>query len=163
MSDLAELEARIRAALERIDAGLDRQGGRGPQDAADLDLLRADLAAEQTRRAEAEAALAEVRAQVETSGLTSLAQGDPDRLLRQVDALSLDNQRLRNSVASLREEVRRLTEALAEGVTDAHLINHALVTELEALRAARASETTEMAEILAELDRIVTEGELAHA
>ena len=86
------------------------------------------------------------------------------RLTRQLDEQSLDNQRLRSSLAQLREELRRLREAVEGGIADAPLLNRALQAELESLRAARASETTEMAEILTQLGVIVeAEEALAHA
>jgi chromosome segregation ATPase len=161
MTELAEVEQRVRAALGRIDAGIDRLpiGGPSAQQTEQIAHLQALLDAERQARAEAEAQLADLHEAVEAA---AVEQGDA-RLLRQIDAQGLDNQRLRASVAALREEVRRLSEALAEGLGDASLINHALVAELESLRAQRASETTEMTDILSELDRIVTEGETAHA
>ena len=154
MSDLAEMERRLRAALERIGAGIDQLADQPPvaappPGAADeIARLQEMLAAERQARAEAEAEREALR-------LPPEGGAEVERLMRQVDAQSLDNQRLRASVASLREEVRRLSETMAQGVEDAALINHAMQAELEALRAQRASETTEMADILAELDRIV--------
>lgn len=161
MSDLAQVEHRIRAALERIDAGIDRLpiGGPSAAQVEEIAHLQAALDAERKARIEAETQLADFHEALETA---TAERGD-DRLLRQIDAQSLDNQRLRASVAALREEVRRLSEALAEGLPDPALINHALAAEVESLRAQRASETTEMADILTELDRIVTAEERAHA
>ncbi|MCW1917651.1 hypothetical protein NX862_02695 [Rhodobacter sp. KR11] len=161
MSDLAAVEHRIREALARVDAGIDRLPIGGPSAAQtdEIAKLRLLLDAERAARAEAEGQLADFHEAVEAAS----AEKDDDRLLRQIDAQSLDNQRLRASVASLREELRRLTEALAEGIADPDMINHAMAIELEALRAQRASETTEMADILLELDRIVTAEEPAHA
>lgn len=170
MSDLAELETRIREALDRIGAGIDRLAEPpmpvpDPSSAQEIADLQALLAEERAARTEAEARLAELESALETAAEAPPPEVQPgdDRLLRQIDAQSLDNQRLRASVAALREEVRRLTEALAEGLADPALINHALAAEVEALRAQRASETTEITDILIELDRIVTEGEAAHA
>lgn len=165
MSDLAQVEQRIRAALGRIDAGIDRLpiGGPSAAQVEEIAHLQALLDAERKARAEAEAQLADFHEAVETANAERAEASGDERLLRQIDAQSLDNQRLRASVAALREEVRRLSEALTEGLTDPALISHALVAELESLRAQRASETTEMADILSELDRIVTAEEQAHA
>jgi chromosome segregation ATPase len=152
MSDLAELEQRIRAALERIDAGIERLPPPAPVgQAEEIARLEALLEVERVARAEAEASV------------EALGEDDPelDRLRRQVEALGTDNQRLRATVASLREELRRMAE---EAPVDGAGINPALMAELEALRAERASETLEMADILAELNRIVgAQEESAHA
>ena len=161
MSDLAALEHRIREALARVDAGIELLpiGGPSAAQTAEIAELRAALEAERAARAEAEGQLADFHEAVEAVA----AENDHDRLLRQIDAQALDNQRLRASVAALREELRRMSEALTEGLADPELVNHAMAVELEALRAQRASETTEMADILFELDRIVTAEEGANA
>ncbi|NBZ87822.1 hypothetical protein [Stagnihabitans tardus] len=165
MSDWSQVEQRIRAALGRIDAGIDRLpiGGPSAAQVEEIAHLQALLDAERKARTEAEAQLADFHEAVETANAERAEASGDERLLRQIDAQSLDNQRLRASVAALREEVRRLSEALAEGTPDPALINHAMAAELESLRAQRASETTEMADILSELDRIVTAEEAAHA
>lgn len=161
MSDLAALEHRIREALARVDAGIELLpiGGPSAAQTAEIAELRAALEAERAARAEAEGQLADFHEAVEAAA----AENDHDRLLRQIDAQALDNQRLRASVAALREELRRMGEAMTEGLADPELVNHAMLVELEALRAQRASETTEMADILFELDRIVTAEEGANA
>ncbi len=78
-------------------------------------------------------------------------------LTRQLDVQGLDLQRLRKTTVQLRESLRTLREAEAAGVSDPHMINKAMLAELEALRAQRASETAEMDEILAELLPLVQE------
>jgi predicted nucleic acid-binding Zn-ribbon protein len=89
---------------------------------------------------------------------------DVATLTRQLDAQGLDVQRLSGTVAQLREELRRLREAAEQGMADPQLINRAMLAELEALRATRAAETTEMAGILAALTPILeTEEARAHA
>lgn len=167
MSDVASLEQRIREALGRIDAGIERVASVGApalDDAlAEIAELRAALATErETLASEREARIA-LEAAFEALQSPAPVESPDAQLLRQIDAQSLDNQRLRASVSALREEVRRLSDALAEGLADPALVNHALAAELEALRVQRASETVEMADILAELDRIVTAEERAHA
>ena len=163
MAELAELEQRLAEALARIGAGVERLTA--PSDAPsaaqaeEIAHLYAALDAERAARVAADEALNDL--QSPTSG------ADPaelDRLTRQLDAQSLDNQRLRSSVAQLREELRRLREAAETGATDAALVNRALQAELEALRAVRASEITEMADILATLGPLVEAEEArAHA
>lgn len=165
MAEIAELEHRISAALARISAGVDRLGkaedAPSAAQAEEIARLQALLDVERAARAEADAALAERRSTEETD---VSVRAEVARLTRQLDEQSLDNQRLRSSLAQLREELRRLREAVESGVADAPLLNRALQAELESLRAARASETTEMAEILTQLG-VIVEGEeaLAHA
>ena len=165
MAEIAELEHRISAALARISAGVDRLGkaedAPSAAQAEEIARLQALLDVERAARAEADAALAEQRS-TEDSDVS--VRAEVARLTRQLDEQSLDNQRLRSSLAQLREELRRLREAVESGVADAPLLNRALQAELESLRAARASETTEMAEILTQLG-VIVEGEeaLAHA
>jgi chromosome segregation ATPase len=163
MAELVELEHRLAAALARIGAGVERLGT--PSDAPSaaqaeaIAHLEAALDAERTARVAADEALNEL--QSPGPGLAA----DPaelDRLTRQLDAQGLDNQRLRSSVAQLREELRRLREAAERGTPDAALVNRALQAELEALRAVRASEITEMADILAALGPLVDAEEARH-
>ncbi|MBI1172040.1 hypothetical protein GC209_11620 [bacterium] len=158
MVEIAELEQRITAALARISAGVGRLGaaagaGHDTPSAAQADQiahLQAELDRERALRVAADAALNDLRSPV---GDESAAE--VERLTRQLDAQGLDNQRLRSAVAQLREELRRLREAVQTGGPDGPLVNRAMQAELEALRAVRASETTEMAEILAALGLIV--------
>lgn len=157
MAELAELEQRITEALARISDGVDRLRMPGATPSADqasqIAHLQAALDAERTERAAAITAPQE-----------NPLQDEVDRLARQVDAQGLDNQRLRSSLAQLREELRRLREGAEPGLSDAALVNRALQAELESLRAARASEATEIAGILAALVPLIeTEEVLAHA
>lgn len=158
MVEIAELEQRITAALARISAGVERLTSASdiPNEtpsASQADIivhLQAELDRERALRVAADSALNEMRS---PSGSESLAE--VDRLIRQLDAQGLDNQRLRSSVAQLREELRRLREAVEDSLADAPLVNRALQAELDSMRAVRASETTEMSEILAALGLIV--------
>ncbi len=144
MAELAELEHRIIAALARINAGLDKWPGPGPSDKANpVDPSQVGLDAGRSAPA------------AEGQASPNPLQVEVDRLTRQLDAQGLDTQRLRSSVAQLREEVRRLREAAESGLADAALINRAMQAELDALRAARASETTEIGEILAALAPLI--------
>ena len=153
MADLAELEQRIAAALARISAGVDRLRSEIDADGApmlqgELARLQTELDTERTARAAADTVLSDMQ-------MSGSHTAEVDRLTRALDAQGLDNQRLRSSIAQLREELRRMVGALEDGNTDAPLINRALQAELESLRAVRASETTEMADILAALTPII--------
>lgn len=162
MADLAELEQRIAAALARISAGVDKLGAAAAADtdapsaaqAEQIAHLQAALDAERAARAAADAALDDLQSPGPAAA-DAVAAAEIGRLTRQLDAQGLDNQRLRSSVAQLREELRRLRDAAEQAMADAPLVNRALQAELESLRAVRASETTEMADILAVLGRVI--------
>lgn len=152
MAEIAELEQRIIAALARIGEGVDRlavapDAPSAAQSEA-ITHLQAALDAERAARAVADAALNDLQS-------PPSASAEVERLTRQLDAQGLDNQRLRSSVAQLREELRRLREAVEHDLIDAPLINRALQAELDSLRTVRAAETTEMADILSALVPLV--------
>lgn len=155
MSEIAELERRITAALERIGRGLDRGFERAtplalPSDpgepAAQIGLQ--DLIAERdAARSDAAQAWAEAdRLQAAVALLT-----------RQLDAHGLDMQRMRKTVIQLRETLRGLREAQASALADPALLNTALIAELEALRSERHADLVEMEAIIAELRPLTAE------
>lgn len=164
MSELAELERRISAALERIGQGLDRLptegvGGAAPAPAGDA----ADTIARLTEALEAEKA---ANAQL-NERLKAIKERDQQTLhgmetqveamTRQLDVQGIELQRMRKTAIALREQMRALREAALAGVADAHMINKSMLAELEALRATRATETAELDEVLAELGALITE------
>jgi DNA repair exonuclease SbcCD ATPase subunit len=146
MSEIEELERRISAAFERIREAID---GIGP--APESGGLEEALQAEK----DAHAQLAErFRALKERE--SAVAQQLQERA-RQLDAQGLELQRMRKNVIQLRETVRALREAQSEGLAEPHLLNRAMLAELETLRAARLSEIAEMDEILSELKPLLEE------
>ena len=155
MSDITELGKRITAALDRIERGL--------ADLPSADSGQNETAAELTEALETErqaaAQLAErlrltrEQAATESADLTEKLE----RLTRQLDQQGLEIQTLRKRVFRLRDAVRSLREAHAEGITDAELINRAMQAELDALSVTRQSEIFEIDEILAELRPLVLE------
>ena len=64
-------------------------------------------------------------------------------------------QRLRAVNSQLEDNNRALREACATGQVDAALINKAMLTELESMRAARAAEQAEAGAALAALQPLV--------
>jgi uncharacterized protein YhaN len=64
-------------------------------------------------------------------------------------------QRLRQVNAELRDINGQLREALTESVSEPHLVNKAMLAELEALRATRSADAAEMDAILEELTPII--------
>lgn len=169
MQNLAELEQRINVALERIGRGLDTLAGQAasapppaPEPAADpaeLIQLRAELEAERAAHAQAQDRLRAIKER--DLAQAGQSQEKVERLTRQLDVQGLELQRMRRTTVSLREQLRQLREAVAAGVTEPHLINKAMLTELEALRASRLTEMAELDEIASALDEHLTEAENA--
>ena len=175
MQNIAELERRITAALERIGAGLDRAASKPPPTpvvpttGAEA-LLRAELDEERMLTAQLKdriATLTEKAAKaaekptetkpVHVPVVQAQLEARIDKMTRQLDVQGLELQRMRKISIQLRDQLARLREAAEAGVTEPHLINKAMLTELEALRAARQGEIAEMDEILAELTPLIAE------
>ena len=64
---------------------------------------------------------------------------------------------VKRTTGQLREALRSLREAQADGMAEGHVLNRSMVVELEALRAARAAEAAEVDEILTALDPLIAE------
>lgn len=163
MDDIAELERRITSALVRIGQGLEglaRSEGdaRGApvatlaDGAAEAEIARLNEALDEEKMVTAQ--LQErIRALRDRDAADRRPlQTEVERLTRLLDSQGLEMQRLKKTVSSLREQLRLLTEAQAEGRIEPHLINKAMLTELEALRALRGAEAAELDEIIAALD-----------
>lgn len=167
MNDIAELERRITAALDRIGQGLDRlppaATGREDADAAaqthelasELARLREELDAERDANAQLTERLRAVKDR-DTQTVRDLEQRI-ETMTRQLDVQGLELQRMRKTTIQLRENLRALREARTTGQVEPYLLNKAMLTELEALRATRAAEIAEMDEILAEMAPLLRE------
>jgi len=161
MQEIAELEKRITAALERIGKGVDRlaqaprsaPSASGGADAA----LRAQLEDEKALNTQLQEKL---RAAKERESKGDL-QEKIDRLTQQLEVQGLELQRMRRTTAGLRDQLAALRAAQAEGVAEPQLINKAMAAELDALRAERLTEVAQIDEILAALDPHIAEA--AHA
>ena len=143
MSDIDELQRRITAALDRVATGLDALS------AGDAGALTQALEEEKTVNAqltERVRVLGERQAQA-LDALEKRAQAAEDRM----EQLDLGLQRLRRANTELSDACAALLDANAEGVGDAHLINKAMRSELEALRAARAAEVSQADTLMAKL------------
>lgn len=151
-ADISALETRITAAFERIGKGLDRIAP-----PADDEGQRAELAVER----EANAQLSErLRAVKERDGQARAAlEARVEDLTRQLDTQGIELHRLKKTVVQLRETLRAQADAMQEGTTEAHLINRAMLSELEALRALRQTEATEIDAILTELAPLIADAE----
>jgi hypothetical protein len=161
MQDITELEKRITTALERIGKGMDRLAAQpktampapGPVTPVSDAALRAQLEEEKSLTSQLQARL---RAAKDREAKGDL-QEKVDRLTQDLDIQGLELQRMRRVNATLREQLEALRTAAAAGIADPGLINKAMATELDALRAARLTEIAEMDEILAALEPHLTE------
>jgi len=150
MSDIEELQRRITAAMDQVAFGLDKLGAAssGPDEETlrQLEEERTANAQLQERvhslRSKSDAELATLRTKVEESA-ARMAQ------------LDIELQRVRRANAQLTDACAALRDANAEGVGEAHLINKAMLAELEGLRAARAADVAEASTILASLQPLV--------
>lgn len=146
MSNIDELQRRITTAMDRVASGLDKIGsGPAGPDPETMQALEDERTANaqlservRTLKTKSEDEIAQMRAQVE-EGEARMAQ------------LDTDLQRVRRANAQLAEACEALQNANAEGVGDPHLINKAMLAELEGLRAARAADVSETSAILAAL------------
>lgn len=156
MSDIPQLEQRITAALDRIRRGVEAasEGGaaRG-QDSDEVRDLSEKLAEEKTANAQLEerVRLLKERQDGKLAELESNVEAGRTRAAR----MDRELQRLRQVNAELRSNNARLREAVAAGVSEPHLVNKAMLAELEALRATRAADAAEMDAILDELTPII--------
>lgn len=151
MSQIDDLENRITAALERIGQGVQMLEAAPQQDNPELEELRAALDDERTANAQLEERLAMRRTREEklTTQMNTLRE----------DLAKLDGelQKLRKINEQLRENNDALRRANQEGVGEPHLINKSMLTELEALRAARSVDRAETTALVNALEPLLAE------
>ena len=146
MSDIATLESRITAALDRIRAGLDQQP-RGGGSSADLQAALTENAA---LHVQLEKLQNEKDSQLENLSERVASQRET---LRNLDA-GLQELRDANAALVAANEDLRNTAAEALGVD---LVEASIVAELRAIKAERAAEAAEIAAIFAELAPLLEE------
>ena len=152
MDDISEYERRITAALDRAAKALDKLGA---SEGGDTEALKSELEAERVANQQLEE---RVRAIKETQEQTvKRLEVQVADLGQAVVARDAEVQQLRSVNEELRASNGALREANAKGVGDADLVNSAMVTEIEGLRAARASERAEIEDILATLEPVLKE------
>ncbi|WP_425045486.1 hypothetical protein [Primorskyibacter sp. S87] len=183
-ADSAELEAEIAGLKAQLEQKAEAESAR---DAAEAEI--AELKAQLEDRSQIEAFEAEIetlkaqdqsaeveRLQSENSALNEqlAAVEDPQPLKAELEMLraervtqaevtgklDMDIQRLRQSNDQLREAITALREANEAGVGEPHLINKAMLSELDALRAVRATDAAEAAAILARLEPLLAQANL---
>jgi chromosome segregation ATPase len=149
MTEIAELEGRLTAALDRIGAGLNRVGE------AQARVHEEELATERAASAKLEERVRAIQDRQET--MVSALQDEVATLRRSLSETDADLQRLRSVNAELRSSNEALRAANAEGVGDPTLINEALQAEVEALRALEENSRGEIDRALAFLDPYIPE------
>lgn len=158
MTDISDLQARITAALDRIGGGIDTlavAGGAGAAEAGEADKLRAELEEERTANAQLEERVRAIK-EKQDSAVETLAS-EVDRLRGLLAAEEAAVSKLGHVNAELRANNLALREAIAAGVSEPHLVNKAMMAELEALRAAQMADRAELDAVLGELGPLLSE------
>jgi predicted nucleic acid-binding Zn-ribbon protein len=155
MSEIEEFQRRIAAALDRIGQGL--EGRAGGAEADEVAALRQQLEDERLASAQLEERLRKLKARQEAA--QAEADASREATAKQLAKMDTDLQALRQANRQLRDNNAALREANAQGVADPHLINKAMMAELEALRASRATDRAEAEVILSELGRVLDEAD----
>lgn len=160
MEDFAELERRFSKAFERIHSGLgvlSEKAGRQTDAAhvAQVSALRAELEAEKGASAELRDRLRGLEA--DHAGKVDALEAKLAEARGNMTALDTELQRLRQATDELLETSEALRAAQEEGITEPHLINQALLAELDALNAIRKGELVEIEAVLSELRPLAEE------
>ncbi|MGJ8605863.1 MAG: hypothetical protein ACSHXH_17230 [Marivita sp.] len=165
MTQINELQHRITAALDRVAQGVAQMQERAAQassqpapqpgiDPEEVARLNEALDEEKLANAQLEERVRKLhethRQELEAAKAAVVPAPNVD-----VAALDLEMQRLRQSNEMLRATNEEMRIALAENVGEPHLINKAMLAELESLRAARALEAAETKAILASLTPLI--------
>lgn len=157
-ADIAELQRRLREALDRIGngiEGLERARPAPAIDPADFARLEEALAAEKEANAQLEERLRAQREKLDRQDREHQTQ--IDRLKQELADAEIQAQRIRRTNSQLRQSIQSLREAAEAGVTEPHLINQSMMSELEGLRLARDGDRAEIDAILTELKPMLEE------
>ncbi len=157
MDTIDALEKRLASALDRIGKGIEDLPLAALAPVVDTARNDVQMALDEERMLTAQLnerlrAVKEKDEQAHAQSSARIAQ-----MTEQLDTQGAELKRMRNTTVQLREVLRILREASAKEVADPHLINRAMLAELEALRATRLTEVAEMDEILAELAPLIEE------
>ncbi len=158
MTEIAALQRRLRDALDSIATGVDVLQAPVPQvDAEELSRLQDALAAEQEANAQLEERLRSQREKMER--MEREQRTAIGRLKQELADGEIQTQRMRRTNTQLRQSIQSLREAAETGVVEPHLINQAMMSELEGLRVVREGDRAEMDAILGELKPLLEEGQ----
>ncbi len=165
MSQIDELHSRITRALDRISTGVEALGSAQPdagtEASADGEIaaLRGALDEERMANAQLEERVRKLHAQIEgtpdASAESVALAGQLEAQRGAMAALDGELQRLRQANEALMHSQAEMREALEAGLGEPHLINQAMLAELESLRAARGVEAAEAQALLAGLTPVL--------
>lgn len=150
MSDIEELQRRITAAMDRVAVGLD---GLRTDTGADTAELEQALEDEKTVNAQLSERIRALTHRQDADLAAAKAQADT--VTGRLTEMDTELQRLRSANNALRQSNEDLRQANEAGVGDAHLINKAMMAELEGLRATRAADVSEMNTIIDTLTPLI--------
>ncbi len=154
MDDVAELQGRITAALDRIRSGLDNLD-EASQTAEPSPELLAQLEDERLANAQLEERVRVLKNRQD--GRISDLEARVAAQKAQLVTLDGELQRLRATQAELRQLTRQLRDAAMAGVAEPELINRATMAELDAVTAQRDADAAEVDAILSELKPLLSE------
>ncbi|MEO0485081.1 MAG: hypothetical protein AAF092_04115 [Pseudomonadota bacterium] len=168
---IAGYEARLVDALARIEAGI----GRWPAPAAPApapqeqiatpapaapaeegaEQLRAELEEERVANAQLQQRVKRIRRKQEQTVQT--LEEKMESLQAELANSERQVAKLRRSGEDMRAALKDLQEAAEASAPDAHLINRAMMAELEALRAERATDAAEISGLISALEPLLAE------
>ena len=171
---LAQYEERLTSALARIQAGLGKWPDAGPAeteeptpveaapaapmpaDAGEVAELKAALEDEKTANAQLEQRVKQIKdrqqAQVEE------LEAEVKTLRAQLASAEKNAAKLRRSSEDARNALEALQTSAKEGMAEPHLMNKAMMAELESLRAERAADAAEISDIITAIEAARGEG-----
>ncbi|TDL84135.1 hypothetical protein E2L08_01295 [Palleronia sediminis] len=181
MEDISEFQQRLARALDRIGAGLEHLHPERPApapdpapeppaeaapaeapepaepaiDPAELEALRGEVEAEREFAAQLQERLTASKSRYEAQ--IAELRDELERTRKVLADTDADRNRVRAVADDLHEACEALRHANAEGVGEAHLINSAVMTELETARAMRRSDRAELDAIIELLGRALPE------
>ena len=152
MSDISDFERRITAALDRAQQALEQLSvGEGGDSAA----LASELEAERVANQQLEERVRAIKEKQET--MVAELEAEVGSLKDALKARDAEVQTMRGVNDSLRASNAALREANAQGLAEPDLVNSAMVTEIDSLRAAREADRAEIEDILSVLEPALKE------
>jgi predicted nucleic acid-binding Zn-ribbon protein len=152
MSDPSALEERLAAALARIETATTNLPD--PQAIAADAKSQAALEAQFDEERGANAQLVDRVKALKDRQENQVAQLEKSLAAAKTTEAekNIVQQKLKASIEDLRDQIARLTEANRAMVGDADLINTSMMAELEAMRASRRADVSDVDDILAQLE-----------